>query len=307
MRVLIIGATGLLGHSMFRQWKTRAGWDVAGTYCSLPFPGMSALNALDDGAVQKILAENRPEAVIFTASDPNVNYCESHPDQTRRINVDATLAVARRSREAGARFVFLSTDYVFDGLRGGYREEDVPNPTCEYGRQKLEAERALQSFGSAALVLRISGLFGWEFRGKNFVLRTIKALSAGQGVPAAVDQQYNPSYAEDVAAAAAALIERRAGGLFHVVGSEAMTRHAFARGIADVFGLDPALVIESRLADLNAKTGTQRPRLTSLSTDKLRLETGSSLRGARDALLRMRDSGQAWKSYAAGACARIET
>ncbi|MEI8190849.1 MAG: SDR family oxidoreductase, partial [candidate division NC10 bacterium] len=200
MRALIIGATGLLGHALFRHLSGRPGWEVAATTYDIAVPGFEPLDALDSSAVERVLDRVKPDAVVFPASNPYVDYCEKHPQETRRLNVDATLACARMVFGRGMRFVFFSTDYVFDGAkREGYREEDETRPLNEYGRQKLEVERALCASGGRALVIRTSAIFGWELQPKNFVLQVLARLKDRKAMKAPMDLDYNPTYAPSLA------------------------------------------------------------------------------------------------------------
>ncbi|MFH1724564.1 MAG: SDR family oxidoreductase [Elusimicrobiota bacterium] len=300
MKVLIIGATGLLGHTLYRRWSARRGWEVVGTRLSLALGGLRRFDLLEAGAASALMREARPDAVVLPASNPHVDHCETHPDETRRLNVDATLAVAHEARELGARFVFFSSDYVFDGGMDSYREEDEPRPLNEYGRQKLAVERELAGMGAGALVLRLSGLFGWELRPKNFVVRLLKELGQGRRVRVASDQYYNPTYAQDVAAVLAELLESGASGVFHAAGSERFTRAGWARAVADVFGLDASLLDAVPAEAFASPRTAKRPGSSSLDCAKAAGLLGAPLPGGRRGLERMLASRAQWEAYAAG-------
>lgn len=296
MRVLILGATGLLGHTLYRRWRARPGWEVFGTWHSAPLPGLEPLELLEPGAAARLIARLGPQAVAIPASDPHVDRCEREPEATRRLNVDAVLEAAAAARAAGARVVFFSTDYVFDGRRGGYTEEDAPVPPCEYGRQKLAAERALLERGGA-LVLRVSGLYGWELRPRNFVLQVLAKLRRGEPARAVTDQRYCPGFVEDLVPAAAELIARGAEGVFHLTGSESVDRLGFARAIARAFGLDAELARPALTAEFAAPGAAPRPADSSLDCGKLARLLGRPLRGPSAALPDMARREAEWLDY----------
>src|SRR5688572_33086851 len=176
MKVLIIGATGLLGNALLRAWSAVPGCAAAGTYRSQPLPGLEPLELEDAAATRALITRVRPDVVAIPASNPNVDGCETDPAGTRKLNVDANLSAARAAAEAGARVICFSSDYVFDGARGGYVEADEPRPINDYGRQKLDLERGLAGLGDRALVLRVSALYGWELKPRNFVLQVLDRL-----------------------------------------------------------------------------------------------------------------------------------
>ncbi|MFA6029908.1 MAG: SDR family oxidoreductase [Elusimicrobiota bacterium] len=300
MRALIVGATGLLGHAFWRHLRGRPGWEAAGTTYDLPLPDLVSLDVRTEGAFSHVLERVRPEVVFFPASNPFVDYCERNPAETRRLNVEATLAAARASRAAGARFVFFSSDYVFDGARGGYCEDDPPSPLNEYGRQKLEVERELARADPSALVVRTSAIYGWELGPRNFVLQVLRSLAAGTPLRCARDQRYNPTWAPALAAAVAELAAAGASGLFHAAGSEKVSRLELARAVAEVFGFDGSRVESVPLSELCPAGGTPRPADSSLDSSRLARRLGRPLAGLREGLRAMKDGRADWEAYARG-------
>jgi len=299
MRALIIGATGLLGHALFRHLSGRPEWQVHATTYDIAVPGFEPLDALDTAAVERLLDRVEPDAVIFPASNPFVDYCQKHPEETRRLNVAGTLTCARMAFQREARFVFFSTDYVFDGTKtDGYREEDEPHPLNEYGRQKLEVERALSFEAGRPLVVRTSAIFGWELQPKNFVLQVLARLKDGQRMKAPLDLDYNPTYAPSLAEGIAALLEKGAQGVYHLAGRERLTRADFAKKAATIFELDASLIEAVPAASLSAPGATPRPRHTSLLCGKAERLFGLKLAGASEALAAMKSSASEWEEYA---------
>lgn len=264
---MVIGGTGLVGNALVRAWTARGADVAAATYHSHPSGGFLQLDMRDLDRVRTLLKAHRPSVVAVPAANPFVDYCELHPEETRKVNVDGTLNVARACREAGARMIFYSSDYVFDGLKGSYTEEDAPCPINEYGRQKAEAERGVLASDPRNLVLRTSGAYGWQWEPKNFVLQVRKNLSEGKPMRVA-DVRYNPTYVENLAEITAALVAAGAAGIFHTVGAEEIARDEFARRAARAFGLDASLIETVPAGDF--KSPTPRPKQSSLRTDKVR-------------------------------------
>lgn len=294
MKALIFGATGLVGHSLWRDWKSR-GWDITGTYLHRPLPGLVKCDVLVPGEAEKLIDSAQPKVVVLTASNPFVDYCEMHSVETRKINVDATLRITEAAKRIRAKLVFFSTDYVFDGEKGrSYTEQDQLRPHNEYGRQKVMAEAGIQRILANHLILRISGVYGWEFKPKNFVLQLLETIP-NKNMKVAGDLTYNPTYAPDIAAAAADLLDRDAKGIFHVAGSETITRYDFARLAAQVFGLDASRIQSAKAIDLSQ---TPRPRCSALDTSKLMGLIQSPPLSASRGLEAMKDASEEWKSYA---------
>lgn len=292
MRVIVVGATGLVGNALLRAWEARGDEVLAATFHRHPGTAFRQLDMRDEAAVRDLIAGSRPDVVAVPAANPHVDYCELHPAETRRTNVEGTLNVARACDAAGARMIFFSTDYVFDGRRDVYAEDDPVSPLNEYGRQKAEVEKAL---AASHLVVRTSGAYGWQWEPKNFVLQIKTRLSAGQRMRVAGDLSYNPTAVENLAEVVVALAGR--SGIYHVAGGERIGRYDFAVRAARCFGLDASLL--DRVSSAEFKAAAPRPRSSTLSTDKARRDTGLSVWGVDEGLRRMTQAEAAWRRYAA--------
>src|SRR5262245_51991899 len=158
--VLVVGASGLMGAHLLEAFRARG--PVSGTALSHGADGLERLDLLDHGASEELVARLSPRAVICAAAIPSVERCELEPGDTRAVNVEGTLVLAEAAGRAGATFVFLSSEYVFDGTEGPYREDARPSPINEYGRQKAETERAIAGTGDDWIVARVSCVYGRE-------------------------------------------------------------------------------------------------------------------------------------------------
>jgi dTDP-4-dehydrorhamnose reductase len=194
-------------------------------------------------------------------------------------------------RTYGAQLVFFSTDYVFDGTAGPYAENDPPNPINAYGKAKLEAERIIQGELDNYLIIRLSGVYGWEPRRKNFVTATIDKLRRGESMAVPSDQTGTPTYAANMTDVVLSLVERRQRGIVHVAGGETMNRYTFGCLVADAFGLDKSLL--EAIPSLRLDQKAQRPLSCGLSIDKVQAIIGGRLIGPQDGLQLMREAGDA--------------
>ncbi|MFA6092455.1 MAG: SDR family oxidoreductase [Elusimicrobiota bacterium] len=298
MKVLIVGSTGLVGHALYRHLSSQPGFSVLGTSRADDLPGLERLDVLEKGAFSGILEKTKPEVVLFPAAQPHVDACEQSPAETRRLNVEATLDAARSTLSSGARFVFFSTDYVFDGkTSGAYHEEDVPCPINEYGRQKLDVEQALGGMDGSWLVLRVSAVFGWELNPRNFTLKVLSVLREGGQLRCAQDQVYNPTYAPSLAQAADRLISSGAEGIFHLAGPQTVSRYEFARKAAEAFSLDGKRILGGRLSELLGPGIAPRPLRTPLDSSRARRLLGEGLMDVDEALSHMRANEREWTAH----------
>jgi len=294
--VLVIGGTGLVGNALVRAWTARDVDVVAATYHCHASTSFLQLDMQDEARVRELLAKHRPAVVAVPAANPFVDYCEQHPAETRKVNVDGTLNVARACRDLGARMIFYSSDYVYDGAKGVYTEEDATCPINEYGRQKAEAERGVLAADSRNIVIRTSGAYGWQWEPKNFVLQIRAKLSAGQEMKVADDVRYNPTYVENVAEITAELVETGASGIFHVVGADEIVRYEFAARVAKAFDLDASLLKPAPMSKLASTT--PRPKESSLRTDKVRAAVAVHPIGVDKGLRKMLMLEADWRDYA---------
>jgi dTDP-4-dehydrorhamnose reductase len=253
MRVLVTGATGLLGSRLMNAFP--ADWDVVGACHSAPAPGMVELELESVHSVLRVLQSGRYDWVVHCAATRSPDACERDPRRAMAVNAQGTEYVARAASRAGSRMVFASTDYVFPGDDPPYSEEDPPAPLNVYGHSKLAGEqRALAVPG--ALVVRMPALYSLDLTAPNNVLNDLRTrLSAGQ--EAAGDDTYVRYYtlAEDVARAIAFLMTSRRRGIYHVSSDLRSTKLQFLRRAARVLGLDSSLVVEAEPSD----DGAARP------------------------------------------------
>lgn len=238
---LIIGASGQVGEHLVRA-ASLAGFETFGTYYSHPVEGMQQLDVRSRKEVQSLIMNVRPAVVYLPASLTNVDYCERHPEKGYAANVIGVCNVVQAVNDIGAKLVYFSSDYIFDGEAGPYREDDPVNPICEYGRQKVIAEHYVALHVRDYLIVRTTVVYGWERQRKNFICRLLSTLEGGDILRVPVDQVGNPTYAPNLAQAVIELACSDAKEVYHVVGPERINRYEFACEAARVFGLDTGLI-----------------------------------------------------------------
>lgn len=295
-RILVVGGTGLVGNALVRAWQRRGDEVAAATYHCHASPLFRQLDMQDASAVEEALRETRPGLVALPAANPHVDYIELHAAETRRVNVEGSLNVLRACLSSGARLIFFSSDYVFDGKKGVYGEDDLPSPLNEYGRQKAEVEAEVLRADPRNLVVRTSGAYGWQWEPKNFVLQLLARLKARETVKVAEDVRYNPTYAENLAEVTVELAALGEGGTYHVVGADRVLRVDFAREAARAFGLDAELILPVPSTEFAAPT--PRPKESSLRTHKVRTAVKTPLWGIRRGLEHMAAFEPEWRRYA---------
>ncbi|MEB2835866.1 MAG: dTDP-4-dehydrorhamnose reductase [Desulfurococcales archaeon] len=265
--MLVTGGTGLLGWWLVKAFL-ETGFEVHATYHTRKPLGPNGaswrrLELADPADVARVFEEARPDVVVHAAAYTDVDGCERSPGLAYRVNYLGTLAVAREAARRGAFMVYVSTDYVFDGERGLYREEDTPRPINYYGLTKLLGEASTAALpGDSSLIVRVSGLYGYSPTGKrNFGVNALEALLEGRSVKAFDDQYLSPTYAPWLAGAIAKLVSSGASGVLHVAG-ERMSRYEFALRLAEAVGADPSLVRPTPMS--SARLAARRPRDSSL-------------------------------------------
>ena len=229
-----------------------------------------------DGALQDLIETRRPSLVIFAAGMTDVDLCEREVPLAWQLNVRAVEEAALGCRETGARLVSLSTDYVFDGERGPYREEDLPNPRGVYAKSKRAGEDAALLLAPNCAVARVAAIFsGRRGAKKTFAAGVAQALREGKPVKAFHDQTVSPTLADNAAELCVAVAESDVQGIVHCAGAEAVTRVEFCRALARKLGADETLIVPTALADL--KLPAPRPLRCGLVVDKIRALGGRPL------------------------------
>ncbi len=237
MKVVVIGASGLVGSNCINYLKTK---DIAcvGTYFSYPAPDTFFFDTLNlDNPDNFDLISFKPDIIIHCGALTHVDYCEEHPEESYELTVLSTKNCIALAKSIQAKLIFISTDYIFDGSNGPYDEDASPNPLSVYGRHKLEAESLVTSTLTDYIILRITNVYGDEERGKNFVSRIIQQVFEQKKLllKLPVDQYATPINAYDIARCLYLLLKDRKSGIYNISGTDYMNRVQLALNVLKYF------------------------------------------------------------------------
>jgi len=269
MRILITGASGLLGLNLALETTHRHTVFGTANIHSLKTDAFTVIQTdlLAPGAVEHLLELTQPDWVIHCAALANLDACEADPLLARQLNTELPRTLAKHVARGGARMIHVSTDAVFDGLRGDYSEDDPPSPVCVYSCTKLEGERAVAEAFPAAIIARVN-LFGWSLTGDRSLAEFFfNNLSQGRQAMGFTDVFFCPLLANHLAGIFTSMLERNLSGIYHVVSPECLSKYDFGLRLAGLFNLDGRLVIPTPLAQAGLKVA-RSPNL-SLRCDKL--------------------------------------
>lgn len=267
-RILLTGSNGLLGQKIVTLLAGRAQVHLLATakgenrhpqYQGYEY---ESLDLTDPEALSRVMGEFRPTEVIHTAAQTQVDQCETDHAGCDAINVEAVRELAAHCKRLGSRLVHISTDFVFSGEAGPYREQDAPGPVNYYGLSKLKAEQIIAAAGIPHAILRTILLYGVtpEMSRTNVVLWARKELMAGKPIRVVSDQVRCPTLAEDLAQAAVTAAMKQAQGLYHISGPEQMSILDLVQRVAAFWKLDASLIQPVDSASLNQPA--RRPPVT---------------------------------------------
>jgi len=266
-KLLITGASGLLGKKIVELAQND--FIITPIHKTRPLHSSSVkLDVTESLAVLNLLNKLEPDVVIHTASETNVDKCEIEKEHAWKINAEGTRNLAEACQNVNAKLVYASTDYVFDGEKGMYTEEDKPNPVNYYGVTKLEGEKQVIEQCKNYAILRTSVLFGWHPWKQNFATWIINKLKQQQEIMVVEDHYNTPTLADNLAEMAVEIAKNDLQGIYHASGSERISRYEFGKRIARTFNLDPDLIRPVKMSQLTAWIA-KRPRDSSLNTDKI--------------------------------------
>jgi dTDP-4-dehydrorhamnose reductase len=268
LKLFITGASGLLGRSLVATALNTGHKVYSGYNRHLPSEGIPfKVDLMDKSNLAKSVNAISPDCVIHAAANTDVDYCEANPDFALQINGAAVGVLARACRGAGSRFVYVSTDYVFDGKLGQYIEEDEPNPINAYGRSKLAGEMETKQDGEDWCIVRTALLYGWGRPSRpNFADWLIDRLRAQLECKVVTDQYGSPTLVSNLAKMVTEVAETKYKGLLHLAGATRINRYDFAFRIARKFNLDYRLIVPVRSSDMGWTA--KRPSDSSLIVQK---------------------------------------
>ncbi|HEY6192392.1 MAG TPA: dTDP-4-dehydrorhamnose reductase [Bacteroidota bacterium] len=288
-RVLITGSNGLLGQKVVEILSRSNNYNLLLTsrqehsVFQDELLTYRRLDASDRPEVRKVLDEFEPEVIINTAAMTNVDQCETDREAAWRANVVSVENLVNSAKLVGSHLIHISTDYVFDGQNGPYIELDRPNPVSYYGRTKLASENIIRTSGIPSTIIRTMILYGSGYNVKvNFALWVLKNLIDGKPIRVVDDQIGNPTLADDLAFAIIKVMELERSGLYHISGSDLVSRYDFALTLAEVFEFNKKLITPVKSSAL--KQAATRPMKSGFITLKAQTDLDVKMSGMRHGL-----------------------
>lgn len=290
-RVLITGANGMLGQALVQCMSDYPDYDVLATArddaprFDSASCGYAPLDITDADALRHLFTDFTPGVIVNCAAMTQVDACEKQREDCWRVNAEAVEQMARHCRQHGTRLVQVSTDFIFDGQSGPYREDARPNPVNFYGRSKLAAENAARDAGhdrwAIARTVLVYGT-GQGLSRSNIVLWVVDNLQQGKEIHVVTDQVRTPTYAPDLAAGIERMVRYRKSGTYHLSGRELLSVYDFACRVAHVYDLDASLIHPTDRSQFSQTA--ERPPETGFIILKAESELGYKPHSIDDAL-----------------------
>jgi len=287
-RILITGCNGLLGqkllHVLTQNNIELLGIDLAQTgFIKDVYYRYYNLDLTARKPTISLIQDLKPNVIIHTAAITNVDECEFEKEKCWCINVTGTDNIVTGASRIGAKVIFISSDYIFDGKAGPYNENDMPNPLNYYGRSKLAAENIVRGSSVPWSIIRTIVLYGIGIDVKeSFVTWLLGMLRKGKDVQIVNDQWGNTTLVDDLAFGIERIISLKRTGIFHIGGRDYMTRYEFALRVAEEFNLDKNLI--SPISTAKLKQAAPRPLKSGLKIDKAEIELNISFQNVEKSL-----------------------
>lgn len=269
IKVVITGSNGLLGQSLLKLLlQEKEKYQVYGFSRGVNRSGRKDFNYVDIDLTQKSILKKtiqgiQPNFIINTAAMTQVDDCENNKEACDLLNIDVVKWLSEVSKEIDAHLIHLSTDFIFDGEKGNYKETDAPNPLSYYGLSKLKSEEVLVNSKIDYTILRTILVYGkvFDMGRSNIVLWVRETLLQGKEITIVDDQFRAPTYVEDLAFSCKISMDKKATGIYHISSNELLSVFEISQEIAEAFGLDKSLIKPISTSTLNqtasrpAKTG----------------------------------------------------
>lgn len=289
-RILITGSNGLLGQKLVILLSRGTDYELMLTSKhessifhedDVPYRQLDITHRND---VRRIVDDFQPDVIVNTAAITNVDVCETERELAWSVNVSGVENLAIAAKFVGAKIIHISSDYVFDGKNGPYDEEARPNPLSYYGRTKLASENVLRTSGIPYTIIRTMVLYGVAPRVKlNFVLWLIHELEHEKPVRVVDDQYGNPTLADDLAYAILKILTFDREGIYHIAGSEWLSRYDFAVKLAKQFGLNKKLITPMKTVAM--RQPAPRPLRSGFITLKAETQLGIKMSNVEQGLM----------------------
>ena len=263
MKFLVTGSAGLIGSQIVKDLVQKNHTTYSCYHDKKPLQGIPThLDLSDENQIIEILQEIKPDRIIHLAAMTGVDLCEAEKELATLINTKATEILAKQAAKQKIFFLYVSTDYVFDGINGMKKEDDPSNPLGFYGKSKLEGELVLNKLASSWCIARTSTPFGIHPTKKSFPLWVKENLEVKKEIPVLIDQFTSPTYVPNLSKMLIEITIRQIIGIIHVSGATRISRYALAELVADKLHLDKIFLIPTKTDNMN--WNAQRPKDSSL-------------------------------------------
>jgi len=296
IKVVITGSNGLLGQSLLNLLlKENDKYDVYGFSRGVNRSGRNDFHYISIDITKKSqlteeLLKIKPDYIINTAAMTQVDACENDKAKCDILNVEVVGWLAVICQELSAHLIHISTDFIFDGKKGWYKETDKPNPLSYYGLSKLKSEQVLEKSNIYYTILRTILVYGkvFDMSRSNIVLWVKESLENKREITIVDDQYRTPTYVEDLALACKISMDKNATGIFNISSSELLSIFDIAKQIAAVFNLDDSYIKSISTATLNQTAN--RPIKTGFDLSKTNKELNFYPKTFKDDLQRFKET-----------------
>ena len=268
--IIVTGASSSPGYKIALKLSEK--YDVLAVYNEHKIEGINSIKLDITKEPEKLILDYKPDIIVHAAAIGNVDYCEENKEFCYNVNVVSLRKLFSEAYRKGTKIIYISTDYVFDGKKGLYKETDVPNPINYYGLTKFIGEEIAYSKGGT--VMRIAAVYGTGYGRTNFGKFIVDKLSKNEKMDAAHDQYLSPTLNTQIGEAALKLVEKNYDGLIHITGPR-LSRYEFALKVCEKFGFSSSLVNPVSINSFNFKSS--RPKDSSLDNSLGKKITGIDL------------------------------
>jgi dTDP-4-dehydrorhamnose reductase len=263
MKFFVTGSSGLVGSQIVKDLLEKNHIVYSGYNEVKPEKGIpKKIDLTDFNEIKKVISEISPDNIIHLGAMTNVDQCELQPQIAKTINANATEILAKEASRLNAFFLYMSTDYVFDGKYGRRSEKDVPNPISHYGESKFLGELTLNKICSPYAIARTSTPFGFHNSKKSFPIWVKENLESKKEIPVIVDQFTSPTYVPNLSKMIIEIVTRQIVGTIHTAGATRISRFEFAEKIAEKLNLEKKFLKPVKISEMNWKA--HRPQDSSL-------------------------------------------
>ena len=267
MKILVTGSTGLVGRQVVSDLENLGDTVYAAYHNSKPEYGIpTQMDLTNLEKISESVSKLNPDAIIHLAAITDVDVCEKEQELAMKINAQATKILAKQAAKQKSFFVYISTDYVFDGMQGMRKESDKTNPISFYGKSKLEGELAVMNLASSWCIVRTSTPFGLHPTKKSFPVWIIENLLAHKQINVIVDQFTSPTYVPNLSKMLIEITKRQISDFIHLAGATKISRYEMAEMLSDKLNLEKKLLKPVSIDEMNWIA--KRPKDSSLDVTK---------------------------------------